>query len=146
MEKHDRKIVEYLSTFYHAGFKPKDEFRMGCEYEKFGLMGPNYKPLPYEGEKSIRSILETLSNSYGWDRQVENGRIIALRKGDCFITLEPGGQIELSATPFRKISSCEKSFRNHINELKKVTQVDKQAVVRELKTILDSQKDYPVLI
>src|SRR5690606_20853016 len=87
-----RQLVEYLES----GCKPVADWRIGTEHEKFAFTRDDLKPLPYEGERSIRRLLETLAERFGWQPVLEEGRPVALLKEGCSITLEPGGQFELS--------------------------------------------------
>src|ERR671918_49611 len=85
-----------LIAFLEAGCKPKPEWRIGTEHEKFGYTQDDLRPLPYEGERSIRALLEGLARQFGWKIVQESHRPIALQKGGASVTLEPGGQFELS--------------------------------------------------
>ncbi|HEX4448332.1 MAG TPA: hypothetical protein VH044_16410, partial [Polyangiaceae bacterium] len=78
--------------------KPRSEWRIGPEMEKFGVLEANRKPLPYLGERSVLRVLEHLASHHGWapEREHDGGPIIALMRGGASITLEPGAQLELS--------------------------------------------------
>jgi glutamate--cysteine ligase len=90
-----------LAAWLAAGSKPRDAWRIGTEHEKFVFCRNSLKPLPYEGEKSIRRLLEALL-PMGWSPMLENGNPIALTHPDgSSITLEPGGQLELSGAPLK---------------------------------------------
>jgi glutamate--cysteine ligase len=90
-----------LVTYLEAGSKPKSDWRIGTEHEKFGFYQHGHSPVPYAGERGIRALLEALGERFGWDPVVEEGNIIALRRKDCpkggAVSLEPGGQLELPA-------------------------------------------------
>ena len=91
--EHGQQLVEYLES----GCKPKSEWRLGTEHEKFGFTTNDLRPLPYEGKSSIRAMLEGLANQFGWKPVKEQGKIIALLDDNgASVTLEPGGQLELS--------------------------------------------------
>ena len=68
------QLVEYLE----AGCKPKEAWRIGTEHEKFGYCKDTLKPLHYEGERSVRAVLEGLRDRFGWrphfDRRLNRGR------------------------------------------------------------------------
>ena len=71
-------------------------------HEKFGFTVEDLKPLPYDGPRGIRAMLEGLAN-FGWERIEENDRLIALVRGQGSVTLEPAGQLELSGAPLASI-------------------------------------------
>ena len=97
-----------LVAYLEAGAKPKSDWRIGTEHEKFGVYRRGHTPVPYDGERGIRALLEGLKDRFGWDAVLERGNIIALRrlafpKGG-IISLEPGGQLELSGAPLATTS------------------------------------------
>ena len=57
-----RQLIEYLG----GGCKPKAEWRVGTEHEKFGYTHDDLRPLPYDGERGIRALLEGLAAQFGW--------------------------------------------------------------------------------
>ena len=86
-----------------AGEKPKDQWRIGTEHEKFGFALKDHAPLPYEGQgPSVRKLLEGLTR-FGWQAIEENGKPVALKREGGSITLEPGGQFELSGAPLENL-------------------------------------------
>ena len=87
-----QQLIEYLES----GCKPKSAWRLGTEHEKFGFTTDDLRPLPYEGKRSIRAMLEGLADQFGWKPVYEQGKIIALLDNGASVTLEPGGQLELS--------------------------------------------------
>ena len=80
------QLAEYLA----AGCRPKEQWRIGTEHEKFGYCKDTLKPLPYEGARSIRAVLEGLQHRFGWSPVTENGLIIGLEKKGANVSLEPG--------------------------------------------------------
>ena len=96
-----RQLVEYLET----GCKPKDAWRIGTEHEKFPFLTDTLQPVPYDGPRSIRALLEGLRDRFGWTGVYEGKNIIALSdpSGQGSISLEPGGQFELSGAPLRDV-------------------------------------------
>lgn len=111
-------LVDYLS----AGCKPKPDWRIGTEHEKFGFTLADRKPLPYEGENGIGAILEKLAERHGWQPELENGRIIALKRAGCSITLEPGGQFELSGDLLPDLHETCNEVNAHLAEVKSVAE------------------------
>ncbi len=83
------------------GCKPKHDWRIGTEHEKFPFLTDTLGPVPYDGPRSIKALLEGLAKRFGWKPVLENGNIIALTdpQGLGNISLEPGGQFELSGAP-----------------------------------------------
>ena len=69
---------EDLAQYMADGCKPKEDWRIGTEHEKFGYCRDTLKPLPYEGERSIRAMLEGLRDRFGWNPLEEGGHIIGL--------------------------------------------------------------------
>jgi len=118
LENH-QQLVEYLE----AGCKPKSEWRLGTEHEKFGFTIDDLRPLPYAGKRSIRAMLEGLADQFGWQPVEEQGKIIALL-GDtgATVTLEPGGQLELSGALLDNIhQTCDEVY-THLAQVKTIAE------------------------
>jgi glutamate--cysteine ligase len=112
-----RQLVEYVA----GGAKPRDAWRIGTEHEKFAFRLDNLRPLPYDGDPaSIRALLEGLQKNFGWESVEENGKPIALRRDGCNITLEPGGQFELSGAPLTTLYQTCDETNQHLDEVKSV--------------------------
>ena len=103
------QLVEWMA----AGSKPRNAWRIGTEHEKFAFTRKDMRPLPYDGTASIRALLEGLAREFAWTPVLENGNPIALVKDRCSITLEPGGQFELSGAPLETLhqTCCETHIR-----------------------------------
>ncbi|MGZ2256526.1 glutamate--cysteine ligase [Roseobacter sp. A03A-229] len=112
---HDQ-LAQYLAD----GCKPKDQWRIGTEHEKFGYCKDTLKPLPYEGERSIRVMLEGLRDAHGWAPVEEGGKLIGLEKDGANISLEPGGQLELSGAPLETIHETCDEVNTHLREVQDV--------------------------
>ncbi|MCW8836216.1 MAG: glutamate--cysteine ligase, partial [Rhodospirillales bacterium] len=111
-----RQLVEHLES----GCKPKDQWRIGTEHEKFAYRLSDLRPLDYEGPNGIRKVLEGMTR-FGWEPVIENGLPIALRGEDLStVTLEPGGQLELSGAPLESIHQTCKEVGRHLNQVKEV--------------------------
>jgi len=106
-----------LEAFFHDAGKPREQWRVGTEYEKVGIERDTAKALSYSGPRGVRVILEGLVSDYGWEPQEEGGFVIGLKRGNHAITLEPGGQIELSGEPCDDIHCSNAEFSQHIREL-----------------------------
>ena len=108
-----------LVAWFEAGNKPADQWRIGTEHEKFAFSLDDHRRLPYDGPRGIRALLEGLTR-YGWQPVLEHGLPIALNKGDCNISLEPGGQFELSGAPLESIHKTCDEVNSHLDEVKAV--------------------------
>jgi glutamate--cysteine ligase len=99
--------------------KPRSEWRIGPEMEKFGLVDATRRPLPYLGEQSVLRVLEYLAQNHGWvpEREHDGGPIIALMRGGASITLEPGAQLELSGDKAENIHQVCAELRAHLREI-----------------------------
>ncbi|MEM9277175.1 MAG: glutamate--cysteine ligase [Pseudomonadota bacterium] len=113
---------EQLVGWLTAGCKPKEDWRIGTEHEKFGYCIKAFKPVPYEGETGIRAILEALQKETGWEAIEDAGKIIGLYnpvEGGA-ISLEPGGQFELSGAPLETIHDTCRESNQHLTQVKKI--------------------------
>lgn len=111
-----------LIAYMEEGCTPPDRWRIGTEHEKFAYDPHTFMPLPYEGEKGIRAILEGLTR-FGWEPVLENGNPIALTKPDqSSVTLEPGGQVELSGAPLETIHQTCGELGDHLKQVKEVAE------------------------
>jgi glutamate--cysteine ligase len=115
----EKPIASYddLLSLFHSAIKPASEFRVGAEMEKFGVYDDG-TPIPYEGDRGVRALLEELSKK-GWAPEAESagGPIIALLREGASITLEPGSQFELSGAPLLHAHQICAEFRGHLAEI-----------------------------
>jgi glutamate--cysteine ligase len=111
---------EQLAQYLEAGFKPPQDWRIGTEHEKFGYTKDTLRPLPYEGPRSIRAMLEGLQQRFGWTPVLEAGNIIGLEKDGANVSLEPGGQLELSGAPLETIHQTCDEVNEHLREVREV--------------------------
>lgn len=120
----DRRVerVEELVALFEAAEKPPERWRVGTEHEKIGLHSDGYTPVPYEGERGIGALLEKIAADDGWKRIFEAGHLIALEKAGASITLEPGGQLELSGAPLRTIHETCDEFHTHLALMKRISE------------------------
>ncbi len=112
IDRHEQ-LAEYLAD----GCKPKADWRIGTEHEKFGYCKDTLKPLPYAGDRSILAVLEGLRDAHGWDPLVEGGNLIGLTKDGANISLEPGGQLELSGAPLETIHQTCDEVNDHLRDV-----------------------------
>ena len=106
-----------LEGFFQDSAKGREQWRVGTEYEKVGIDRDTGKAIPYFGPRGVEAILSELVRDYGWEPSEENGHIISLQRGEHAVTLEPGGQIELSGEPCEDIHCSNVEFSQHIREL-----------------------------
>jgi glutamate--cysteine ligase len=112
-----RQLVEYIAS----GSKPRADWRIGTEHEKFVFRLDDLRRLPFDGEgPTIRRLLEGLAARHGWTPVEENGNPIALTQGQASVTLEPGGQFELSGAPLETIHQTCDEVSRHLVECKSV--------------------------
>jgi Gamma-glutamylcysteine synthetase len=111
----------HLIEYFYEGIKPKGDLKIGVEHEKFILNKDTLLPVSYYEKNGVKDILERLA-SMGWTpiSEDEQQTIIALKKGKEAITLEPGGQIELSGAPLENIHETCEETTNHLQDLKKL--------------------------
>jgi len=109
-----------LIQYFEAGAKPREQWRVGTEYEKVAVSAQDGRALPYSGPHGVEQILRVLAERFGWEPEEEHGRILALKRGDVRITIEPGAQIELSGAQCDTIHCAAREFSRHIEELLQV--------------------------
>lgn len=111
---------EQLAEYLASGCKPPQDWRIGTEHEKFGYDLARRLPLPYEGACSIRAMLEGLRDRFGWEEVREGDALIGLVKGGANVSLEPGGQLELSGAPIETIHQTCDEVNEHLREVKEI--------------------------
>ncbi len=116
--EHYAQLAEYLES----GCKPVDDWRIGTEHEKFGYCKDTLNPLPYDGPRSIKAMLEGLRDRFGWSPILEAGNIIGLEKDGANVSLEPGGQLELSGAPLETIHQTCDEVNVHLREVQDVAE------------------------
>ena len=109
------QLVESLE----AGCKPKSAWSIGTEHEKFGFRLSDKGALPYEGEQGIGAVLLGLQR-FGWEPVSEGGNVIALNKDGASITLEPGGQFELSGAMLKTVHQTCDEVHTHLAQVREV--------------------------
>lgn len=113
-----------LVRWIAAGEKPKVDWRIGTEHEKFVFRTVTLKPVPYGGSDGIRALMEALIQRYGWVAIKEGDNIIALKRPEGekggTISLEPGGQFELSGQPLETLHETADETDEHLREVLRV--------------------------
>jgi glutamate--cysteine ligase len=111
-----------LVAWFAAGCKPKPQFRIGTEHEKFAFTIGRHEPVPYDGPRGIRALLDGMRLLLGWEPILEDGNIIGLLDvtGGGAISLEPGGQFELSGAPVETVHQMCRELRAHLAQVHQV--------------------------
>jgi glutamate--cysteine ligase len=111
-----------LVAWLEAGAKPKSQFRVGTEHEKFAFTVEGHRPVPYVGHRSIRSLLEGMQHLLGWEPIIEGENIIGLFDvtGGGAMSLEPGGQFELSGAAGETVHQTASELFAHLAQLREV--------------------------
>ena len=109
------QLVDYVAQ----GSKPKSAWRIGTEHEKFAFETRTLKRLPYDGPAGIRAMLEALTR-FGWEPVSEKGNVIALVQDGASVTLEPGGQVELSGAPLENLFQTCNEVNTHLDQVKAI--------------------------
>ena len=111
-----------LVAWLEAGCKPKAQFRVGTEHEKFAFTVQGHRPVPYAGKRSIRALLEGMQHLLGWEPIMEGDNIIGMfdvTDGGA-ISLEPGGQFELSGAPVENVHQTASELMAHLAQVREV--------------------------
>src|SRR3989475_2663038 len=113
---------EELVAWFEAGSKPRSRFRLGTEHEKFVFTVEGHNPVPYEGRRGIRALLEGMQHLLGWEPIIEHDNIIGLFDvtGGGAISLEPGGQFELSGAPVETVHQTCSELMAHLAQVKEI--------------------------
>jgi glutamate--cysteine ligase len=117
IERRD-ELVDWIAQ----GVKPRAQFRIGTEHEKFAFTREGHRPVPYEGRRGIRALLEGMELLLGWQPIMEGDNVIGLSDvtGGGAITLEPGGQFELSGAQTETVHQTARELMAHLAQLREV--------------------------
>lgn len=112
-----------LVAALEVGCKPAEKWRIGTEHEKFAFTKDDLRPLPYEAANperpGVKAVLEGLQE-FGWAPILEAGNVIALSKDGASVSLEPGGQIELSGAPLENLHKTCAEVNVHLDQVKEI--------------------------
>ena len=109
---------EQLAELVESGCKPKQDWRIGTEHEKFGWLTDSRRPLPYAGDRSIKALFDGLTAQHGWEPMSEGDNVIGLKRDGATISLEPGGQFELSGAAVETLNETAAELQNHLDEVR----------------------------
>ena len=123
----DGEIIESrdaLAAWFEKGCKPSGPFRVGTEHEKILFYRDGLSPVPYAGDRGVGALLETMNVELGWERIEDAGHLIGLYDGrsGAAISLEPGGQFELSGAPFDTAHETAAELARHVEVCKSVAE------------------------
>ena len=110
--------LDQLPAYMEAGSKPAESWRIGTEHEKFGWLTDTRAPLPYAGDRSISALFAGLESRFGWTPVREAGNVIGMTRGQANISLEPGGQFELSGAAVADLHETAAELQGHLDEVK----------------------------
>jgi glutamate--cysteine ligase len=116
--------MDELVSHLAEGCKPKSQWRIGTEHEKFPFYVDGNAPVPYGGDRGIKAILEGMQRVLGWEPIIDAGHIIGLVEptGQGAISLEPGGQFELSGAPVETIHQTCREGNAHLAQLREIAE------------------------
>src|SRR5713101_6475925 len=106
-----------LIAYFEGGAKPRSEWRIGTEYEKIGVDRKTGRAARYYGPRGIEAVLRRLADRFAWIPRLEGEHVIALEGRRATITLEPGGQLELSGEACDSIHCAHEELSEHVNEI-----------------------------
>ncbi|MEM8800573.1 MAG: glutamate--cysteine ligase [Pseudomonadota bacterium] len=118
----DNSILESkadLIAHLETGVKPRSDWRIGTEHEKFAFHTEDLRPLSYDEPGGIRDLLNQMQ-AFGWEPVTESGNIIGLKQNGASISLEPGGQFELSGAPLTSIHETCDEVSSHLEQVRKI--------------------------
>jgi glutamate--cysteine ligase len=111
-----------LVAWFEAGSKPRENFRIGTEHEKFAFTLEGHAPVPYDGSRGIKALLNGMRHLLGWEPIMEAKNIIGLYDvtGGGAISLEPGGQFELSGAPVETVHQTSSELMAHLAQVREI--------------------------
>lgn len=119
----DRPLTfEDLAAWFAEGSKPTSDFRVGAEHEKFVFHTAGRGPVAYNGDSGIHALMKGMMR-FGWSGTYEatpsgGETLIGLNRGMANISLEPGGQFELSGAPLATMHDICEETGTHLEEVK----------------------------
>ncbi len=122
--------LDDLENYFHAAGKPRERWRVGSEFERFLVDARTGQPLAYEGIGGLWEILSRLAGHFGWVPFINQARYItALQRGGSTLSMEPGGQLELSTAPAQNLGEIAAELDGHWKELAAVCEPGSVAVL-----------------
>lgn len=111
-----------LVAWFEKGIKPRENWRIGTEHEKFPFRLADHAPVPYDGKHGIEALLRGMEGLLGWEPILDGNDIIGLADpvGGGAISLEPGGQFELSGAPLEDIHQTCREVHAHLAQVREI--------------------------
>ncbi|MFW5998271.1 MAG: glutamate--cysteine ligase [Halanaerobiaceae bacterium] len=138
------EITEIFVDYFKNSETPTSDYKLGVELEHFIVDEKTLKAVSYYENDGIEDILEEL-NKFDWTPVKENGHIIGLNKDDMKITLEPGGQIEISLVPEKNLDKIQNTYQKFINQIIPVLKDKNRLLVALGYQPVNSIKDIPLI-
>jgi glutamate--cysteine ligase len=114
-----------LLDYFREGAKPASEWRVGAEFEKFAVTRDTGFQIGFD--EGIERILHALATHFSWEPHFENDRLTTLTRGQSTISVEPGGQLELSTAPSSRLAELQTELQTHLRELATITDRERVA-------------------
>src|SRR5438445_12250414 len=106
---------EQLVAYFEKACKPRADWRIGTEYEKVAVWAADGRAVPFTG--GIEEVLRRLAERFEWEPIIEDGRVVALHGAKAAVTLEPGGQLELSGQQCDNVHCAQREFAEHVKQI-----------------------------
>ncbi len=110
-----------LAAWFGGKERPREDWKVGLEHEKIPLLAGTLEPVPYDGPSGIGAALTAFSR-FGYEPFLEDGRVIAAQKSGLTVSIEPGGQIELSGRPFADVHVVASELDRHLEKCREVSE------------------------
>lgn len=131
---HDPAAAEPLAFgdlvhYFHAGAKPRTEWKVGAEFEKFLLDRDTGRAVSHDEPGGVGEVLRALADRFGWTPLSTGSRLVLLGRDGANVSIEPGGQVEFSTPPLLSLTELARQFLQHVAELKAVVDPARRAWV-----------------
>lgn len=113
--------IEDLVAWFTQRERPRASWKVGIEHEKLALAAGTLAPLPYDGPAGVAAVLRAFSR-FGYEPFEEEGRIIAAQKSGLTVSIEPGGQLELSGRPFADVHVVAAELDRHHEKCREIAE------------------------
>jgi glutamate--cysteine ligase len=130
-----------LTDYFRDGAKPAGAWRVGGEFEKIALDRATGRQIGFD---DIEGVLHALATHFAWEPHFEANRLTTLTRGGSTISVEPGGQLELSTAPAERLSALHAELDTHLRELREVTDPKRVAWVAAGVTPFSRVEDIPL--
>lgn len=132
-----------LVDYFHNGAKPRAEWKVGAEFEKFLLDRTTGRAVGHDEPGGVGEVLRALADRFGWQVKSTGSRVVLLARGGASVSIEPGGQVEFSTPPVAKLADLAAEFDRHLAELKAVIDPSRRAWVAAGVTPFTKVEDIP---